>query len=534
LFGGIIADVALGLGLRTPTAYAQASTNNPIVEENQQPGTDDWRLRTGYSWSDDVSRQVQGYASATSINKGQQIDFHITVDPIQQYNIEIYRMGWYGGLGGRLLRSVGPLTGVTQPSPTLDTTIGLVDCDWSVSYTLDVPDSWTSGIYLAVLTNQQKYQSSVIFVVRDDARVADLLYQQPVTTYQAYNNYPDDNETGKSLYEYNSHGSNTPATGNARAAKVTFDRPYSGPGAGQFAHSWNWELYFIRWLEKNGYDVTYSTNLDTHTDGARLQNYKGFLSIGHDEYWSKEMYDAAEAARDSGVSLAFFGSNAIYWQSRFESSTRSVPNRVMVCYKNPTNDPVQGPTTTVRWREPLLGRPEQGIIGVQSTAQLPNDEPAAYVVENSSHWVYDGTGFVDGDQVSGIVGYEVDRQWSDYPTPKGSGYTILSHSPVTNEQGLSDYANSSIYRAPSGAWVFGAGTNHWNYALDKDGVVDPRIQKTTANILNRFINPTTLSDRGMELLLIVLAIILLLFDAKRRVPDLGSVLGKGGTREFRK
>lgn len=534
LFGGTIAGVTLSLGLRSPTARAQDVTN-PVVEENQQPGTNKWRLKewSGYSWSDDVSRQVQGYASATSVNKGQQINFHVTVNPVQQYNVEVYRMGWYDGLGGRLLESIGPLTGATQPAPTLDNTTGLVDCNWSVSYTLDIPDSWTSGIYLAVLTNEQKYQSYVIFVVRDDARVADLLYQQPVTTYQAYNGYPNDSETGKSLYAYNSYGPTTTATGTAPAVKVSFDRPYSdGHGAGQFAYSWQWERHFIWWLEKNGYDVTYSTNLDTHADGARLQDYKGFLSIGHDEYWSNEMYDAVKTARDSGTSLAFFGSNAVYWQIRFESSTRGDPNRAMICYRDATKDPVQGPTTTVRWRDPPLNRPEQGLIGVQSTSQLLNDEPVAYVVKNSSHWVYDGTGFADGDRVPGIVGYETDRQSPDYPTPQGTDYTILSHSPVTNTEGLSDYQNSSIYQAPSEAWVFGAGTNHWSYGLDKDGVVDPRIQKTTANILDRFINPTTSGDRGMELLIIVLATILLFFFGAKRVPGLGRSLGKG-IREFR-
>jgi hypothetical protein len=489
LFGGTVAGLGLGLNLGSPAALAQAT--NPIVVENQQVGTDSWQLRTGYSWSDDTTRQVQGYASATSVNKGQQIAFHITTNPPQQYSIDLYRMGWYGGMGARMLKNVGPLTGVTQPSPALNTTTGLVDCDWSVSYALDVPDTWTSGVYLAVLTNQQKYQSYVIFVVRDDARTADLLYQQPVTTYQAYNNYPDDRRIGKSLYDYNSYGSNTVATGNPRAAKVSFDRPYSvGHGAGQFAYDWDWERYFIRWIEKNGYDVAYSTDLDAHANGGRLLGYKGFLSVGHDEYWSKQMYDAAEAARDSGVSLGFFGSNAVYWQVRFEPSARNAPNRVMVCYKDAGRDPVQGPTTTALWRDPVLNRPEQGLMGVQFTAHLQNNgSGATYVVNNSSHWVYEGTGFVDGAQVPGILGYEVDRGWSTYPLPQGSGYTILHHSPCTDALGRGDYAEGSIYQATSGAWVFSTGTHHWNYGLDKAGVADPRIQRATANVLNRFVAP---------------------------------------------
>jgi hypothetical protein len=490
LFGGTVAGLTLGLNLGAPAALA--ATTNPIVVENQQTGTNSWQLRTGYSWSDDTTRQIQGYASAPSVNKGQSIDFHITTNPAQQFSIDVYRMGWYGGLGGRLMKSVGPLNGVTQPAPTLDLNTGLVDCNWSVGYTLAVPDTWTSGIYLTVLANQQNYQSYMIFVVRDDARTADLIYQQPVTTYQAYNDYPNDSSTGKSLYEFNSYGSNTTATGTTRAAKVTFDRPYSrGAGSGEFAYSWDWDRYFVRWLEKNGYDVAYSTNLDTHTNGGRLLNYKGFVSVGHDEYWSKPMYDAAEGARDSGVNLGFFGSNAVYWQVRFEPSARNQPNRVMVCYKDAGKDPVQGPTTTVQWRNPVLNRPEQALVGVQYTSQLQNDgKGTSLVVKNSSHWVYGGTGFQDGDQVPGILGYEADRQWSTYPLPQGTGYTILSHSPFTDTHGRSDYAEGAIYQATSGAWVFSTGTHHWAYGLDKAGVVDPRIQQATANILNKFVTPT--------------------------------------------
>src|SRR5262249_25191341 len=177
----------------------------------------------------------------------------------------------------------------------------------------------------ALLTNAQKFQNYIIFVVRDDQRVADLLYQQSVTTYQANNNYPNDNTTGKSLYEFNSFGANT-VTGGPQAVKVSFDRPSINDGAGEFFMC---EVYFVRWIERMGYDVAYATDIDTHANGARLRNYKGFLSVGHDEYWSQAMYDAAEAARDAGVNLAFFGANALYWQVRFEPSSRGVPNRVM-------------------------------------------------------------------------------------------------------------------------------------------------------------------------------------------------------------
>jgi hypothetical protein len=463
-----------------------ASADNPIATENQQPGTSAWELGTAAT---DSGAQIKGYASATSVNKGDPIDFFVSVKPAQTYTIDVYRMGYYQGLGGRLVQHVGPLNGVQQPTCPTDSTTGLIACNWSRSYTLQTQASWTTGVYQAVLTNAAHYQNAIIFVVRDDARVAQLLYQLPVNTYQAYNDYPNDGRTGKSLYTYNSYGART-VTGDARAAKVSFDRPYDGPGYGQFL---SWDVNLVRWLEKSGYDVSYTTDVDTHANGSRLLAYRGFLAGAHNEYWSKQMYDAVTAARDAGVNLAFFGANAVYWQVRYEPSAAGVANRVLVCYKDGSIDPTSDPAlTTINWRDPPVNRPEQTLIGVQYTAEMRNDAYYPYVVTNSSNWIYAGTGFHDGDSVPGLVGYEGDHMFSTYPGPNAVAgtYTLLSRSPYTNSSNQSDFANSSIYQAPSGAWVFGSGTIAWGWGLDdygNRGALDPRIQQTTANLLNRFI-----------------------------------------------
>jgi hypothetical protein len=490
-----VLSAAGSTALLPATATAQS---NPIVIENQQPGTSQWRISG--TTATDAAGQIKGYASATSVNKGASITFNVTVNPAQTYTIDVYRIGWYQGLGGRLMQHIGPLSGFQQTTCPTDSTTGMIECNWTPSYTLSTSTSWTSGIYLALLTNAQNYQNYIVFVVRDDSRSAALLYQQPVATYQAYNDYPFDNKTGKSLYAFNSYGAKT-VTGGLNAAKVSFDRPYLGDGTGiDWGQSViSWEISFVRWMEKSGYDVAYSTDVDTHADGGQLLKYRGILSVGHDEYWSKPMYDAVTAARDAGVNLAFFGGNAIYWQVRFESSSSGVPNRVVVCYRDATLDPVTDPSLkTVNWRDPVLNRPEQTLIGVQWTNQLDwtpqTNGYVPYVVTNSGSWVYAGTGFHDGDSVPGFVGYEADRLFSQYPQPSAvSGtYTLLSHSPFTAYPSTPDYANSSVYQAPSGAWVFAAGTFAWGWTLDNFNgwnVVDPRMQQTTANILNRFLGP---------------------------------------------
>jgi hypothetical protein len=477
--------------LATSAAVSVTVANlSPVAIENQQPGSGNWAMWMGGMPADDVNKQIKGYASATSVNKGDSITFYVSAAPVQTYTIDIYRMGYYQGLGGRLLQSVGPLQAVQQPLCPADLNTGLIECNWSASYTLAVPADWTSGIFLAKLTSAAGFQNWITFVVRDDARTAGLLYAQPVNTYQAYNNYPNDNATGKSIYNFNSFGAPT-LSGTARAVKVSWNRPYADRGAGQF---FNWESYFVRWIERSGYDVKYVTSVDTHQHSDRLLGSKGFLSIAHDEYYSKEMYDGLETARAGGVHLAFFGANGVYWQVRFEPSPLTgVADRVMVGYKDRTTDPVQGPTTTVQFRDPFINRPEQTLMGVQFNGQIAFDAPRApFVVKNSSSWVYTGTGVRDGDQIPGIVGYEMDGSTASAPLPDaiGSTYEILSESPYTDSGGAPQVSNATIYQAPSGAWVFGAGATDWAWGLDLDGTVDPRIQRITSNILDRFVGKT--------------------------------------------
>jgi len=473
---------------------ATAPAGNAVVAENRLPGTYGWNI-----WdppgliSNDTAQQIKGYASATSFAQGGILTLHVTTNPPQTFTIDVYRIGWYGGVGGRLMLSVTGLAGVTQPTCPIAPTTGAIECAWSPSYTQVIPTTWTSGAYLAMLTNAAGFRNDVPFVVRD-TRSADILYQQSVTTYQAYNNYPNDGSTGKSLYDFNSVGPPT-VSGFPRAVKVSFDRPYSDEGYGQFFDN---ELTFVQWLEWKGYDVTYSTDIDTHANGARLLNSKAFLSVGHDEYWTKEMFDAAERARDLGVNLGFFGANDVYWQVRLEpsslsSSSQGAANRVMVGYKSATTDPVQGPTTTVKFRDPPVNRPEQRLIGIQfssAASALRPDVP--YVVRSSGHWTYRGTGFADGASIPNVVGYEIDRLWPGTVVPAYRQYQLLSQSPFTDIANIPDTANSVMYQAPSGAWVFGAGTINWGRGL-LFNASDP-ISRITGNVLDTFARPKTISS----------------------------------------
>ena len=189
----VIALVLLvGVPLSGPWTSPVQGASNPIVTENQQPGSGQWQIpnASGTALADDTNNQIKGYASAASLNKGSSITFYVTVNPAQTFTMDIFRVGYYQGLGGRLMQHVNALQGVRQPAcPIVDASTRLVVCSWSPSYTLTVPTTWTDGLYLVVLTNAKGYQNDIVLTVRDDARTAALLFQQSVNTYQAYNDW---------------------------------------------------------------------------------------------------------------------------------------------------------------------------------------------------------------------------------------------------------------------------------------------------------------------------------------------------------
>ena len=470
--------------------HVVAAGLNPIQIENNNPGTPNW---------DDFSASLQpdlisGFGSQISVNHGGSIDFYVTTTA-PSFTIDIFRTGYYQGIGARLMTSLGSFTGVHQAIPQPDPVTGMIACtNWTKTTTLQIPSSWVTGVYLAKLTTNTGNSSFIFFVVRDDGGHEDLDFQTSVTTYQAYNTWG-----GTSLYNNLTNGSVYPY---AHATKVSFDRPFNPGDSNGAGHYFFYEYKFVYWLESQGYNVTYTTDVDTDTNVNPITNHKGFLSVGHDEYWSNGMRTNVQNAINAGVNVAFFSANAMYWQIRFEANAAGVPDRVEVGYKDFATDPsgppgpdplfgVNNALVTTNWRDPTVNQPENGIIGVMFEQQV--DQSYAYVVQDASSWIYDNTGFVNGSTVPGIVGYEYDKVWSNGFSP--AGLTILSNSPVHGCcGGFSSFANSTIYTAPSGARVFAGGTIQWSWGLANiqgNTYANAGIQQTTANILNNFINGPT-------------------------------------------
>lgn len=460
--------------------FSLSAHANPIQDENSKPGSSRWKLVAGRS------TDIEGYASLTSVNVGQPIDFYVSTSG-SSFEMDFYRLGYYGGAGGREVFKVESVPGVQQPVPSPDPTTGLIECNWSKSYTLSIPSDWVSGVYLVKLTAQPNLQQNwIMFVVRDDARRSDLLFQSSVTTMNAYNSWG-----GKSLYAFNSTG--------PQAKMVSFDRPY-GAGAG-FTEFERWEFPTVRFLEKEGYDVTYCTNIDTHANGDLLLNHRAFLSVGHDEYWSYQMRQNVIRARDAGVSLGFFSSNTSYWQIRLGPDSKGNPNRTIIAYKESAlssdplaadGDPTNDYLVTTAFRNPPVNSPEEQFKG---SMWVPNTNPVSgdIVVENTGHWIFANTGLHDGDHLAGLLGYEVDGMFSAFPPN-----TIrLAHSPFA-DRSKTIFSDMTVYQAASGATVFATGSMEWAYGLDDagphenpappGGYLNPAGQQITRNVLARFIS----------------------------------------------
>ena len=494
------------------TALAEG-TWNPIVLENQLPGNpeSEWGI---VGAGDD---NIEGFATDISVAQGQTVNFKINTDSTN-YLIDIYRIGYYQGNGARKVDSfeIDLPTAQVQPIPLFDPELRMVDAgNWNVSATWDVPIEATSGVYFAKMTRLDSTagQNIIPFIVRDDDTPSDITFQTSDTTWQAYNWWG-----GYNLYGSIADGS--------RAFGVSYNRPIvtrepnlaSGPQDFIFSV----EYPAIRWLEQNGYDVNYISGVDSARDGSQLLNTNTnlFLSVKHDEYWSAEQRTNVEAARDDGTNLAFWGGNSVYWKVRWETSidASGTPYRTMVTYKtaregfNSQNiDPVDGTST---WRDPVHGPylPEnalQGTIFTVDSYRLDTIE-IPYALSNFRFWSNTDVANLQSGQVysltQNLLGYEWDSDLDNGFRP--DGIINLSSTSVEVQQLLLDYGQSTgngtathaltLYRADSGALVFGAGTVYWAWGLDDNHdleatPVDPNVQQAMVNLFaDMGIQPETL------------------------------------------
>ena len=496
-----------------------SSPANPIEAENCNVGTTGWEV----DGLGDLT--IQGFATDISVNVGQTINFKIST-PSTSYHIDIYRMGYYGGTGGRYITTIQPSATLPQAQPACrtDASTHLYDCgNWSISASWGVPSNAVSGIYIAALVrNDTGGASQIVFIVRNDASHSAILFQTSDETWQAYNGYG-----GNSVY-----GPTDVFDLTNRAYKVSYNRPSDTRTFASEAATWVFgeEYPMIRWLEANAYDVSYFTGVDAARNGNLILNHKIYLSIGHDEYWSGPQRTNVEAARDAGVNLAFFSGNEVFWKTRWENSIdgTNTPYRTMVCYKEtlgpnsvPTAtavvDPLDPPTWTGTWRDPAKsppadgGRPENSLSGtIFMVNGTGTDNPGNLSIRVPAadgklrFWRNTSIASLAAGQTAtlpaGTLGYEWDEDLDNGARPAGtfdlSSATYNLTADLLLDQGGIYGAGSAthqmtLHRATSGALVFGAGTIQFAWGLDSNHdnpfgfptpAADPDMQQAVVNL----------------------------------------------------
>jgi hypothetical protein len=473
---------------------SEGGRSDLVREENAKPGTSDWILTNTRVDPDTRYRSpwIEGYCSRTSVRSGETIEFKVSTNPASSFVIDCYRMGYYGGKGGRHLERFGPYQGSPQPDPPVGEE-RLRECAWNTAMRLTIPTTWPSGVYLAKLTEErEKLQSYMIFVVRDD-RECDFLFQCSDTTWAAYNRWPD-------LWSLYDDGTPPHNWYTGPGVRVSFDRPYGkyrqifdpplSQGSGEFLL---WEFPLAFWMEKFDYDVSYISNMDTHADARGLKRGKVFLSVGHDEYWSLDMFQNVKSAIDAGSHAAFFSGNSVDGVIEVLPNAAGAPYRTIGRIgKFAGVDSERERAYEGKWKQ--HGPDPALLMGARTTT--PANGSADWTCVNEKHWLFEGTGMKNGDSIKGLVGWEHHGHPASIP-----GLEVLARGPVSSggrPQGT-EYT-ATIFRGPKGNWVFNAATIWWSDGLSEPpGYLrpsahggtppgpDPRVQRMTENLFRKFL-----------------------------------------------
>ncbi|MBV8525752.1 MAG: hypothetical protein JOY71_27185, partial [Acetobacteraceae bacterium] len=455
-----------------PNTTATPANPNPIVLENEKPGATDWQIAPGQD-----SAEIQGFTTSISTPLGGTVQFKINNETGNgNYQIKIYRLGYYGGDGATLVTTLNHSGNpVVQPNPLVDPTTGATDAgNWSVTDSWTVPSNATSGVYIAnIVEGDQIFQ--IPFIVTNPSSTSNIVFQTSDETWQAYNGFG-----GANLY--GGDGPSNSGIDDGAAFAVSYNRPiltrdsigtFAGPQDSLFGA----EYAAIYWLEQNGYDVSYISGIDTATNGSLLLNHKVFMDAGHDEYWTDSQVANVEAAANAGVNLAFLSGNEIFWQTRLAPSVDSsaTPDRTLVSYKDTHFDEKVDPsgTATGTFQDPRFGAapmPSNEVTGTFFQVDQNTDTTAITIPYGETQlrfWRNTSVGATAPGQTASLEPSLLGYEWDDSPDngfqPVGSvdlsSTTVYEPTAYNTDWGSVDTSGSATnsqveYRNPqSGALV---------------------------------------------------------------------------------
>jgi hypothetical protein len=445
-----------------------------------------------------AAKNVWGYINKHSVREGESFDVMLSTRPGQpgtKGRIEFHRVGAPAGQAPDWAEDV------TVDCQEMLATSASVGAGWYQATTIN-SGGWRPGVYLCDFVDAATGQrDAAVFqlIVRSAAKTRDLLVKLGTNTYQAYNLWG-----GHSLYE---RGTDL-AT---RGVMVTFDRP-------ERALLLDYDIYLIQWLEalaeKNGFAIDYASNYDIHRDKALLLSARLAVSSAHDEYWSKEEFDAhEERIHARGGNTIFFGANAGYWQVRYLDVNRPPDGedmgRQMLCWKT-TSDPLLDRKThldktllsTNRFRDGGR-RPETMLMGVGYQNWFSGETEGVrypYYVAAAGGPLFAGTGYKTGDAAADVVGYEWDNR-----DPDGDGkrlwdkahsriallpekqLDVLFRGEAVGADGKPGVAEAVYFRSGAGAKVFSSGSIRWAWGLGKPGFEREDFKKFNENLVLDFL-----------------------------------------------
>jgi len=439
--------------------------------EPGRPGTEDWAVTV-----QPKPDEVAGYTNPASVKPGGKFSLFVS-SSAATVTATAYRIGGYTGGRGRQIWQ-GTVTGQVQPAAEVTATTRTVVAPWKPSTQIST-SGWPAGFYLIKLVAATGGQWQVPLVVRSGSSAGRVALVLPLTTWQAYNDWG-----GLSLY----HGSGGRSHFSGRSYAVSFDRPYPSPGAGEFLYS---ALPMVAAAERDNVRLAYLANTDLQSDPEALTGARGYVSVGHDEYWTPLMRQRVTSARESGTNLLITGANTMYWRVRLQDGLGgSGADRLVVGYKSAQLDPQAGQDpggATAHFKDPPAPDSQQSLIGTRYEC-FPVD--ASWTVTTPSWWGFNGTDAKAGEAFAHLLAVEADRVYPGQETPRPmqviANVAYPCHGKPTTAQAL-------YYTVPSGAGVVNLNSLRWTCALDpgcRDGNLTPRTNQfttgVTKNILQAF------------------------------------------------
>lgn len=466
-------------------ASPQGVRANWVIAENRRPGTPGWKIS-----GPPPAGHIEGFAGRVDATDGQRVALYVS-STAPSFHVEAYRLGYYQGIGARLVWRSPATPGALQASCPVTPDTHMVSCaNWKPSLTVPIGDDFVPGDYLFKLVGSGGQQSYLPLTVWDPHSHATYLVKNDVYTWQAWNPYGG--------YDYYSgRGSCPPGVYPlcSRARVVSYDRPYGDEqGTGDFL----WlESPLVHFMEQNGLDVSYVTDVTVSEHPAILADHRMLLSLGHDECWSLPERQAAEAAHGRGLNLAFFGASGVLRHVRGLPSPLG-PDRELVDYRDSAADPLDGKgaprqVTGNTWASPPASWPETGFVGEAYNGFLEPKVTAPLTVTDGRAWIFAGAGLHSGQQLPGVIGSDVDSL--EPPSQHPPNVQVLAHSTLPADRaqphtraGPDFYSDMTYYTDPAGgAGVWDSGTNNWIPAL-ATGPGEPEssaeaVRSITANLL---------------------------------------------------